>query len=103
MKRLITTLILILPLLLLTACKSTEKFDPSDYTFPPEDVREMEWALDEAGLDGYKAEDARMTTDKVPDDIAIMRLTKKGCETVVMVNMLLFWRRGAAVRHQLRL
>ena len=88
MKRLITTLIL--PLLLLTACKSTEKFDPSDYTFPPEDVREMEWALDEAGLDGYKAEDARMTTDKVPDDIAIMRLTKKGCNTVVMVNMLLF-------------
>lgn len=50
----------------------------------------MEWALDEAGLDGYKAEDAAMTTDKVPDDIAIMRLTKKGCETVVMVNMLLF-------------
>ena len=63
MKRLITTLIL--PLLLLTACKSAEKFDPSDYTFPPEDVREMEWALDEAGLDGYKAEDARMTTDKL--------------------------------------
>lgn len=88
MKRLITTLIL--PLLLLTACKSAEKLDPSDYTFPPEEVREMEWALDEAGLDGYKAEDARMTTDKVPDDIAIMRLTKKGCETVVMVNMLLF-------------
>lgn len=88
MKRLITTLIL--PLLLLTACKSAEKFDPSDYTFPPEDVREMEWALDEAGLDGYKAEDARMTTDKVPDDIAIMRLTKDGCNTVVMVNMLLF-------------
>ena len=88
MKRLITTLIL--PLLLLTACKSAEKFDPSDYTFPPEDVREMEWALDEAGLSSYKAEDARMTTDKVPDDIAIMRLTKKGCETVVMVNMRLF-------------
>ena len=41
MKRLITTLILILPLLLLTACKSTEKFDPSDYTFPPEEVREL--------------------------------------------------------------
>ena len=88
MKRLISALIL--PLLLLTACKSAEKFDPSDYTFPPEDVREMEWALDEAGLDGYKAEDARMTTDKVPDDIAIMRLTKDGCNTVVMVNMLLF-------------
>ena len=71
--------ILLAALLLLTACKSAEKFDPSDYTFPPEDVREMEWALDEAGLDGYKAEDARMTTDKVPDDIAIMRLTKDGC------------------------
>ena len=88
MKRLITALIL--PLLLLTACKSAEKFDPSDYTFPPEEVREMEWALDEAGLEGYKAEDARMTTHKVPDDIAIMRLTKDGCNTVVMVNMRLF-------------
>lgn len=33
MKRLITALIL--PLLLLTACKSAEKLDPSDYTFPP--------------------------------------------------------------------
>ena len=39
MKRLIATLIL--PLLLLTACKSAEKFDPSDYTFPPEEVREL--------------------------------------------------------------
>ena len=96
MKRLITDLIL--PLLLLTACKSAEKFDPSDYTFPPEDVREMEWALDEAGLDGYKAEDARMTTHKVPDDIAIMRLRdgRNG-------QYAAFWRRGAAVRHQLRL
>ena len=88
MKRLITTLIL--PLLLLTACKSAEKLDPSDYTFPPEEVREMEWALDEAGLDGFKAEDARMTTDYAPDDIAIMLRTNKGFETVVMVNMLLF-------------
>lgn len=96
MKRLIATLIL--PLLLLTACKSAEKFDPSDYTFPPEDVREMEWALDEAGLEGYKAEDARMTTHKVPDDIAIMRLTKDGCNTVVMVNMRLLaaWSGSAA-------
>lgn len=37
MKRLISALIL--PLLLLTACKSAEKLDPGDYTFPPEDVR----------------------------------------------------------------
>ena len=65
MKRLIT--VLILPLLLLTACKGTEKLDPGDYTFPPEDVREMEWALDEAGLDGYKAEDARMTIQAIED------------------------------------
>ncbi|GEM_PF-2272006 len=32
MKRLITTLIL--PLLLLTACKGAEKFDPGDYYLP---------------------------------------------------------------------
>lgn len=95
MKRLITTLIL--PLLLLTACKSAEKLDPSDYTFPPEEVREMEWALDEAGLEGYKAEDARMTTDKVPDDI------EKGLQYGRNGQYAAFWRRGAAVRHQPRL
>ena len=75
---------------LLSGCEKADPFDPADYTFPPEDVREMEWALDEAGLDDYKAEDARMTTNRVPDDIAVMRLTKAGGKTVVMLNMLLY-------------
>ena len=75
---------------LLSGCEKADPFDPAEYTFPPEDVREMEWALDEAGLDDYKAEDARMTTNRVPDDIAVMRLTKAGGKTVVMLNMLLY-------------
>ena len=75
---------------LLSGCEKADPFDPAEYTFPPEDVREMEWALDEAGLDDYKAEDARMTTHRVPDDIAVMRLTKAGGKTVVMLNMLLY-------------
>lgn len=75
---------------LLSGCEKADPFDPAEYTFPPEDVREMEWALDEAGLDAYKAEDARMTTHRVPDDIAVMRLTKAGGKTVVMLNMLLY-------------
>lgn len=74
---------------LLSGCEKADPFDPAEYTFPPEDVREMEWALDEAGLDDYKAEDARMTTHRVPDDIAVMRLTKAGGKTVVILNMLL--------------
>ena len=74
---------------LLSGCEKADPFDPAEYTFPPEDVREMEWALDEAGLDAYKAEDARMTTNRVPDDIAVMRLTKAGGKTVVILNMLL--------------
>lgn len=101
MKRLITTLIL--PLLLLTACKSTEKFDPSDYTFPPEDVREMEWVLDEAGLDGYKAEDARMTTDKVPGRHRHNAAHERRLQYGRNGQYAAFRRRGAAVRHQLRL
>ena len=40
---------------LLSGCEKADPFDPAEYTFPPEDVREMEWALDEAGLDAYKA------------------------------------------------
>lgn len=75
---------------LLSGCEKADPFDPAEYTFPPEDVREMEWTLDEAGLDAYKAEDARMTTNRVPDDIAVMRLTKAGGKTVVMLNMLLY-------------
>ena len=75
---------------LLSGCEKADPFDPAEYTFPPEDVREMEWALDEAGLDDYKAEDARMTIHRVPDDIAVMRLTKAGGKTVVMLNMLLY-------------
>ena len=75
---------------LLSGCEKADPFDPAEYTFPPEDVREMEWALDEAGLDDYKAENARMTTHRVPDDIAVMRLTKAGGKTVVMLNMLLY-------------
>ena len=74
---------------LLSGCEKADLFDPAEYTFPPEDVREMEWALDEAWLDDYKAEYARMTTHRVPDDIAVMRLTKAGGKTVVILNMLL--------------
>lgn len=75
---------------LLSGCEKADPFDPAEYTFPPEDVQEMEWALDEAGLDDYKAENARMTTHRVPDDIAVMRLTKAGGKTVVILNMLLY-------------